>query len=61
MTPIISKRGRVVQQEADAKQKLTEKYQISQLPLSAEEQAHIHQVFENIKKQLSDIVKMQHA
>jgi len=55
MVQIVSKRGREAKAEADNRQRLAEKQQLSQTPLSVEEQEQMHRVFENIKKQLADI------
>lgn len=57
MTKIYSKRGRQIRDEAAAKRRLEEKYQLQQLPLSQEEQELIGRVFDRIRRDLDSIVK----
>lgn len=55
MTKILSKRGRAERSQLDAEKRRLEKFQIAELPLTAEEQEHIRRIFDNIRRQLEQI------
>lgn len=52
---IISTRGRVIQAKADRQRCLEEQFLVRDLALTKEEQIAIHQVFEEIRRQLDAI------
>lgn len=52
---IISSRGRAIKAHSENKRRLEEKFQIAQLPLTADEQEKIRRVFDNIRRQLDDL------
>jgi len=58
VTTLVSKRGRDLERKFKEKAYLEDKYMIAELPLSDEEKNQIHRVFERIRRELEEIVRI---